>query len=89
MGPPTDEERQIVERLRSEWPRKEKKPLPWYFQHPEEILKHGWYVIPLLVVVRPAVMLMLILPKLETRLSPESIGKLKAALIRDATETSQ
>jgi hypothetical protein len=89
MGPPTEEEQQMLERLKTEWPRKEKKPLPWYFQHPQEILKHGWYVIPLLVVFWPMVGLMLMLPKLEIRLSPEKIVKLNATWEREGRGASQ
>jgi hypothetical protein len=78
MPPPSEEEKLALARLKGELPRKEKKSLRWYAEHPREALKHGWIFVPVLVFFWPMAVLLFTLPPLPPRLSKDFIQRLNA-----------
>lgn len=80
MPPPTEEEKQAVARALAGLPRKEKKSFRWYASHPFAALEHGWHWIPVLILFWPMAILLLKLPPLEVRVSPEALARLNSPL---------
>lgn len=78
LPPPDEEEKDALARLFARPQAKENKTLRWYAEHPREAVKAGFAAVPFFLFFWPMTVLLLLLPPLPTRLTPQLIKQVQA-----------